>query len=69
MPGRPMSSTSRSNGDAVVQLTPYLVAAYEVVPRWVTIGVLGLALLVSGATYEQRVRDLRRVGKHVARLG
>jgi hypothetical protein len=40
-----------------------------VVPRWVTIGSLGLLLLVAGATYERRVRDLRRVGRHVARLG
>jgi hypothetical protein len=55
--------------DALVQLAPYLAAAYDVVPRWVTIGLLGLALVGAGATYEQRVRDLRRVGRHVARLG
>jgi hypothetical protein len=55
--------------DALVQLAPYLVEAYQVVPRWVTIGSLGLLLLVAGATYERRVRDLRRVGRHVARLG
>jgi hypothetical protein len=55
--------------DAVVQLAPYLVRAYEVVPRWGTIGLVGLLLLVGGATYEQRVRDLRRVGREVARLG
>ena len=55
--------------DALVQLAPYLAAVYEVVPRWITIGSLGLALLVAGATYEQRVRDLRRVGRTVARLG
>ncbi len=55
--------------DALVQLAPYLVEAYQVVPRWVTIGSLGLLLLVAGVTYERRVRDLRRVGRHVARLG
>jgi hypothetical protein len=55
--------------DALVQLAPYLVEAYQVVPRWVTIGSLGLLLLVAGATYERRVRDLRRVGRQVARLG
>jgi hypothetical protein len=55
--------------DALVQLAPYLAAAYDAVPRWVTIGVLGLALLGAGATYEQRVRDLRRVGRRVAGLG
>ncbi|HEX6936190.1 MAG TPA: hypothetical protein VF227_06695, partial [Actinomycetes bacterium] len=55
--------------DALVQLAPYLVAVYDVVPRWVTIGLAGLLLLGAGATYEQRVHDLRRVGRHVARLG
>jgi hypothetical protein len=55
--------------DALVQLAPYLAAAYDAVPRWVTIGALGLALLGAGATYEQRVRDLRRVGRRVAGLG
>ena len=55
--------------DALVQLAPYLAAAYDAVPRWVTIGVLGLALLGAGATYEQRVRDLQRVGRRVGGLG
>ncbi len=55
--------------DALVQLAPYLAAAYDAVPRWVTIGLIGLALVGAGATYEQRVRDLRRVGRHVARSG
>jgi hypothetical protein len=55
--------------DALVQLAPYLVIAYDAAPRWVTIGLLGLALVGAGATYEQRVRDLQRVGRHVARLG
>jgi hypothetical protein len=54
--------------DAVVQLAPYLAAFYDVVPRWVTIGAVGLVLLAAGATYEQRVRDLRRVGRRVAGL-
>ncbi|HEX7186642.1 MAG TPA: hypothetical protein VF423_00325, partial [Actinomycetes bacterium] len=55
--------------DALVQLAPYLAAAYDAVPRWVTIGAVGLLLLGAGATYERRVQDLRRVGRHVARLG
>lgn len=54
--------------DAVVQLAPYLVAVYDVVPRWLTIGAVGLLLLGAGATYEQRVRDLRRVGRRVKAL-
>ena len=55
--------------DALVQLAPYLAAAYDVVPRWLTIGLLGLALLGAGATYEKRVQQLRRVGRRVAELG
>jgi hypothetical protein len=55
--------------DAVVQLAPYLVAVYDVVPRWVTIGLVGLALVGAGATYERRVQDLRRVGRSVSRMG
>ena len=54
--------------DALVQLAPYLAAAYDAVPRWVTIGLLGLALLGAGATYEKRVRDLRRLGRTVGSL-
>jgi hypothetical protein len=55
--------------DALVQLAPYLVAVYDVVPRWVTIGLVGLALVGAGATYERRVQDLRRVGRSVSRMG
>jgi len=54
--------------DAVVQLAPYLAAAYDAVPRWVAIGLAGLVLLAAGATFEQRVRDVRRVGRHVTGL-
>jgi len=52
--------------DAVVQLAPYLVAVYDAVPRWVTIGVVGLALVGAGATYERRVQDLRRVARSMS---
>lgn len=55
--------------DAVVQLAPYLAVVYDAVPRWVTIGAVGLLLLAAGATYEQRVRDLRRVGERLGGLG
>lgn len=54
--------------DGLVQLAPTLAAVYDVVPRWVTIGTVGLLLLGAGATYEERVSDLRRVGRRVARL-
>ncbi len=55
--------------DATVQLAPYLATAYDAVPRWVTIGVVGLLLLAAGATFEQRLRDLRRMSRHVTGLG
>jgi hypothetical protein len=55
--------------DALVQLAPYLAAAYDAVPRWVVIGLVGLLLLGAGATFEPRMRDLKRVGRHVAELG
>ncbi len=54
--------------DALVQLAPVVAAAYSAVPRWVTLGTLGLVLVACGATYEHRVRDLRRVGARVAGL-
>ena len=54
--------------DAVVQLAPYLVAVYDAVPRWVTIGAVGLLLVGAGATYERRVQDLRRVGRTIGAL-
>lgn len=55
--------------DATVQLAPYLAEAYDAVPRWVTIGLAGLVLLAAGATFERRMGDLRRVGRHVTGLG
>jgi hypothetical protein len=54
--------------DAVVQLAPSLVAVYDAVPRWVTIGTVGLLLVGAGATYERRVQDLRRVGRSIGAL-
>lgn len=47
--------------DALVQLAPYLTDLYAVVPRWVSIGVAGALVLSTGVTYEQRLRDLRRL--------
>lgn len=43
--------------DALIQIAPY---AAEL-PRWVSIGTAGLLLVAVGATYEQRLRDLRRI--------
>jgi hypothetical protein len=41
----------------LIQIGPYAAA----LPRWVSIGTVGLLLVVVGATYEQRLRDLRRI--------
>jgi hypothetical protein len=55
--------------DAVVQLAPYLAAAYDAVPRWVSIAAAGLLLVGLGATYERRVGQLRRLRHGVADFG
>lgn len=40
---------------AIGQLAPYAVGA----PRWLTLGGVGVALIVTGARYEQRLKDAR----------
>ena len=42
---------------AIGQLAPYAVGA----PRWLTLGTVGVALIATGARYEQRLRDARSV--------
>jgi hypothetical protein len=42
---------------AISQLAPYAVGA----PRWLTLGVVGVALIATGARYEQRLKDARSV--------
>ncbi|MET0695131.1 MAG: hypothetical protein ABWY56_14450, partial [Propionibacteriaceae bacterium] len=49
---------------AVAQLAPYAVG----LPRWLTFGTVGLALLVLGARYEQRRRNARQAAHWVATL-
>ena len=51
--------------DAVVQLAPYLAAAYDAVPRWVVIGLVGLLLL--GARGHVRAADARSQAGRTAR--
>jgi hypothetical protein len=51
--------------DALIQLGPY---AAEV-PRWLSIGLAGALLLGLGATFERRLRDLRRWAAQFADLG
>jgi hypothetical protein len=43
--------------DALHQLAPYAAA----LPRWLTLGAVGLLLVGVGATYEQRRRDVTRL--------
>ncbi|MDX2821243.1 hypothetical protein PV416_09115 [Streptomyces ipomoeae] len=43
------------------ELAPYIAQVVDALPRWVPPALAGLALLAAGATYEQRLRDARRV--------
>ncbi|RPF32042.1 hypothetical protein EDD92_1914 [Streptomyces sp. TLI_185] len=47
--------------DALHELAPYLVQMTGALPRWVPFALAGLLLLALGATYERRLRDVRRV--------
>ncbi|MFI0449024.1 SCO7613 C-terminal domain-containing membrane protein [Actinomadura sp. 6N118] len=55
--------------DAGRQLAPYAVEALVRLPGWFPVAVIGLLVLVVGATYEHRLRDLRRLRDAVTRLG
>jgi hypothetical protein len=54
--------------DALHELAPYLVQMAGALPRWVPPALAGLALLALGATYEQRIRDARRVRDVLGRM-
>jgi hypothetical protein len=47
--------------DALHELAPYIVQLTDTLPRWVLPALAGLLLLALGATYEQRLRDVRRM--------
>ncbi|WP_238431636.1 SCO7613 C-terminal domain-containing membrane protein [Streptomyces cavernae] len=53
---------------ALHELSPYLVQLAGVLPRWLPPALAGLALLALGATYEQRLRDARRVREVLGRM-
>jgi hypothetical protein len=53
---------------ALHELAPYLVQATGLLPRWVPPALAGLLLLALGATYEQRIRDVRRVREVLGRM-
>jgi hypothetical protein len=50
------------------ELAPYLVQVTGLLPRWVPPALAGLLLLALGATYEQRIRDVRRVREVLGRM-
>ncbi|MDT0382376.1 hypothetical protein RM572_26810 [Streptomyces sp. DSM 42041] len=54
---------------AAHELAPYLAHAVGLLPRWLPPAVAGLLLLAVGATYEQRLRDARRLHAAWRRLG
>ncbi|MFD7998167.1 SCO7613 C-terminal domain-containing membrane protein [Streptomyces mirabilis] len=54
--------------DALHELAPYLVQMAGALPRWVPPALAGLVLLALGATYEQRIRDARRVRDVLGRM-
>jgi hypothetical protein len=55
-------------GLAMVQLEPWALRAAAGLPRWVVLAAVGTVLLVLGATYERRLRDLRAVRIRLAAL-
>lgn len=54
--------------DVLHQLAPYLMPLAGALPRWLPPALAGLLLLVLGATYEQRIRDARRVREVLGRM-
>ncbi|WP_051722322.1 SCO7613 C-terminal domain-containing membrane protein [Streptomyces albus] len=53
---------------ALHELAPYLVQMADALPRWVPPALAGLLLLGAGATYEQRLRDARRLRELLGRM-
>ncbi|WP_344046207.1 SCO7613 C-terminal domain-containing membrane protein [Streptomyces thermoalcalitolerans] len=54
--------------DALHELAPYLVQLAGLFPRWLPPALAGLLLLALGATYEQRIRDARRIREALGRM-
>ncbi|MGW0119247.1 SCO7613 C-terminal domain-containing membrane protein [Streptomyces sp. NPDC003327] len=50
------------------ELAPYVVQAVGALPRWLPPALAGLVLLATGATYEQRLRDARRLRERLGRM-
>ncbi|MER7534228.1 hypothetical protein ABTX77_05470 [Streptomyces sp. NPDC097704] len=54
--------------DGLHELAPYVVQVVGALPRWLPPALAGLVLLAVGATYEQRLRDARRLRERLARM-
>ena len=50
------------------ELAPHVVQVFDALPRWAPPALAGLLLLAVGATYEQRLRDARRVRESLGRM-
>jgi hypothetical protein len=53
---------------AAHELAPYVVQVVGALPRWLPPALAGLLLLAVGATYEQRLRDARRLRDALGRM-
>ncbi|MFJ8886046.1 SCO7613 C-terminal domain-containing membrane protein [Streptomyces sp. NPDC102402] len=54
--------------DGLHELAPHVVQVFDALPRWAPPALAGLLLLAVGATYEQRLRDARRVRESFGRM-
>ncbi|MGQ4717119.1 SCO7613 C-terminal domain-containing membrane protein [Streptomyces anulatus] len=54
--------------DGLHELAPYVAQVAGALPRWLPPALAGLLLLVVGATYEQRLRDARRLKDALGRM-
>ncbi|MEU3688676.1 SCO7613 C-terminal domain-containing membrane protein [Streptomyces narbonensis] len=54
--------------DGLHELAPYVVQVVDALPRWLPPALAGLLLLAVGATYEQRLRDARRLRERLGRM-
>lgn len=54
--------------DALHELAPQVIQVFDALPRWAPPALVGLLLLAIGATYEQRLRDARRVRETLGRM-
>ncbi|MFF5690081.1 SCO7613 C-terminal domain-containing membrane protein [Streptomyces albidoflavus] len=53
---------------ALHELAPHVAPVFDALPRWSVPALAGLLLLALGATYEQRLRDARRLREHLGRM-